>query len=150
LPEVVNNNSKPVLFADDTSIIVSNPNMVNFTNDLTVVFEQLNTWFNSNLLSLNYNKTQHVQFRTINALTTQIDISYKNRYIPSDTNTRFLDITLDSSLTWKDHIEGLKAKLCKACYAIRFLRPFVSHESLRMIYFSYFHAVMSYGIIFWG
>jgi hypothetical protein len=26
----------------------------------------------------------------------------------------------------------------------------VSHESLRMIYFSYFHTVMSYGIIFWG
>jgi hypothetical protein len=88
LPKVVNNNSKPVLFADDTSIIVSNPNMVNFTNDLTLVFE-LNKWVNSNLLSLNYNKTQHVQFRTTNALTAQIDISYKNRYIPSDTNTRF-------------------------------------------------------------
>jgi hypothetical protein len=26
----------------------------------------------------------------------------------------------------------------------------VSHESLRMIYYSYFHTVMSYGIIFWG
>jgi hypothetical protein len=26
----------------------------------------------------------------------------------------------------------------------------VSHESLRMIYYSYFHAVMSYDIIFWG
>jgi hypothetical protein len=26
----------------------------------------------------------------------------------------------------------------------------VSHESLRMIYCSYFHTVMSYGIIFWG
>jgi hypothetical protein len=29
LPEVVNNNSKPVLFADDTSVIVSNPDLVN-------------------------------------------------------------------------------------------------------------------------
>jgi hypothetical protein len=26
----------------------------------------------------------------------------------------------------------------------------VSHETLRMIYYSYFHTVMSYGIIFWG
>jgi hypothetical protein len=41
-------------------------------------------------------------------------------------------------------------KFSSACYAIRSLRPFVSHESLRMIYFSYFHTVMSYGIIFWG
>jgi hypothetical protein len=27
---------------------------------------------------------------------------------------------------------------------------FISHESLWMIYYSYFHTVMSYGIIFWG
>jgi hypothetical protein len=26
----------------------------------------------------------------------------------------------------------------------------MSHESLRMIYYSYFHTVMSYGVIFWG
>jgi hypothetical protein len=35
LPEVVN---KPVLFADDTSVIVSNPDLVNFKNDLTFSF----------------------------------------------------------------------------------------------------------------
>lgn len=91
-----------------------------------------------------------MQFRTINALTIPIDISYKNKHIPNVTNTQFLGITLDNSLSWKDHIDGLKAKLCKACYAIRFLRHFVSQETLRMIYFSYFHAVMSYGIIFGG
>jgi hypothetical protein len=34
LPEVVKNNSKPVLFADDTGVIVSNPDLVNFKNDL--------------------------------------------------------------------------------------------------------------------
>jgi hypothetical protein len=61
LPKVVNNNSKPVLFADDTSIIVSSPSVANFKNDLTLAFEQLNTWFNTNLLSLNYNKMQYVQ-----------------------------------------------------------------------------------------
>jgi hypothetical protein len=50
----------------------------------------------------------------------------------------------------KNHIDELRVKLSKACYAVRTLRPFVSHESLRMIYYSYFHTVMSNGIIFWG
>jgi hypothetical protein len=45
LPEVVNNNYKPVLFADDTSVIVSNPDLVNFKNDFTFSFEQLNACF---------------------------------------------------------------------------------------------------------
>jgi hypothetical protein len=66
----VNNNSQPVLFADDTSIIVSKPNLVNLKNDLIFSFEQLNAWFNINILSLNYNKTKYVQFRTTNSLRT--------------------------------------------------------------------------------
>jgi hypothetical protein len=57
LPEVVNNNSKPDLFDDDTSVIVNNPDLVNFKNDLTFSYEQLNAWFSIHLLSLNYNKT---------------------------------------------------------------------------------------------
>jgi hypothetical protein len=42
LPKVVNNNSKPVLYAADTSIIVSNPNPINLKNNLITSFEQLN------------------------------------------------------------------------------------------------------------
>jgi hypothetical protein len=61
-------NSKPVLFADDTSVIVSNSDLVNFKNGLTFSFEQLNAWLNKNLLSLNYDKTQYVHYRTNNSL----------------------------------------------------------------------------------
>ena len=41
----------------------------------------------------------------------------------------------------------INIKLNKVCYAIRSIKPFLSVDILRMIYFSY---VMSYGIIFWG
>jgi hypothetical protein len=150
LPKVVNGNSKPVLFADDTSIIVSDPNLVNYKNDLISSFRQLNEWFDINFLSLNYNKTQYVHFRTFNSETIHLDISYNNRCISNDINTRFLGITVDSSLSWKYHIDELMVKLSKACYAIRSLRPLVSTETLRMIYYSYFHAVMSFGMIFGG
>jgi hypothetical protein len=101
-------------------------------------------------LSLNYDKTRYVHFRTNNSLIPQADISYKNRYIVNDTITQFLDITIDSSLSWKNHIDELAVNLSKACYTVRSLRPFVSHESLRMIYYSHFHTVMSYSIILWG
>jgi hypothetical protein len=136
LPEVVNNNSKPVLFADDTSVIVSNPDLVNFKNDL---FHLNNLMHGINLLSLNYNKTQYAHFRTDNSLIPQVDISYKNIYIVNDTIPRFLGITIDSSLSWKNHIDELTVKLSKACYAVRSLRPFMSHESLMIYYYYYYY-----------
>jgi hypothetical protein len=34
--------------------------------------------------------------------------------------------------------------------AVRAVKPFLSQESLKMIYFSYFPSIMSCGLIFWG
>jgi len=39
-------------------------------------------------------------------------------------------------------------KLSKACYVIRAVKPFITQEALRMIYFFYFQTIMSRGIIF--
>jgi len=33
---------------------------------------------------------------------------------------------------------------------MRVVRPFLSLESLKLIYYSYFHSIFTYGIIFWG
>jgi len=41
-------------------------------------------------------------------------------------------------------------KLNKASYAIRSLKPLLSFESLKMVYFSTVHSIISYSIIFWG
>jgi hypothetical protein len=38
----------------------------------------------------------------------------------------------------------------KACYAIRSIKPSMSLDVLRNVYFSYAHLIIFYGIIFWG
>jgi hypothetical protein len=42
------------------------------------------------------------------------------------------------------------SKLSSACYAIRAVKSLMTQEFLRIIYFSDFHSVVTYGIIFWG
>jgi hypothetical protein len=42
------------------------------------------------------------------------------------------------------------SKLSSACYVIRAVKPNVTQETIRMLYFSYVHSVMAYGIISWG
>jgi hypothetical protein len=41
-------------------------------------------------------------------------------------------------------------KLSTACYLARRMYPCCKSNTLKMIYFVYFHAVVGYGIIFWG
>jgi len=53
-------------------------------------------------------------------------------------------------MSWNFHIEEIIPKLNKTCFAIRSVRPYLSYEVVRMIYFSYFYSILSYGIIFWG
>jgi hypothetical protein len=76
--------------------------------------------------------------------------SYENRQIAKAQNIKFLGIITDSNLSWKQHIDDIIPKLTKACCAIRSVKPFMSLEVMRLIYFSYFHSVLLYGIIFWG
>ena len=50
-----NNNSSIILFADDTSVINSDPCFMNFERNFNIVFKTLKKWLNSNL-SLNFDK----------------------------------------------------------------------------------------------
>jgi hypothetical protein len=40
--------------------------------------------------------------------------------------------------------------LILASFALRAVKPFLSQDSLKMVYYSYFHSTMTYGLIFWG
>jgi hypothetical protein len=79
-----------------------------------------------------------------------INVSHKSNLIHSVGLTKFLGLSLDSSLSWKPHIDQLTSKLNSAYYIIRSLKSLIPLETLRLIYFSNFHSIISYGIIFWG
>jgi hypothetical protein len=53
-------------------------------------------------------------------------------------------------MTWHGHIKDLIKKLNTACYMIRNVKQIVSMETLKSVYYSYFHSVMTYGIMFCG
>jgi hypothetical protein len=59
----------------------------------------------------------------------------------------FWDFFITNSLPWKDQITRLTPKLCKACYVLRCIRPFMSQDTLKSVYYSYFHSIIRYGII---
>jgi hypothetical protein len=73
-----------------------------------------------------------------------------NNRISNNSYTKFLGLIVDNALSWKLHIEQLINKLSTACYVIRSVKPCINTNAIITIYHSLFHAVMTYGIIFWG
>jgi hypothetical protein len=62
----------------------------------------------------------------------------------------FLGIEIDKSLTWGMHIEALIDKFNRSCFAIRSLKSILPLDTLKMMYFSHVHSIMTCGIMFWG
>jgi hypothetical protein len=106
--------------------------------------------FQTNLLILNFSKTHYVQIMAKPKLAVDIHIGYKVNPINNTCRTNFLGLSLDSTLSWKTHIDHLSPKLNSACYVIRSLKSVISTKNLTTIYFSYVHSIIAYGIIFWG
>ena len=79
-----------------------------------------------------------------------IKVRCDNKLIKNTQNTKFLVLAIDSSLSWKDHIDEIMIKLSRACYAVRFVQHFMSQGTLGTIFFSYFHYILLYRIIWWG
>jgi hypothetical protein len=114
LPKVISDISNPVLYADDTSLIITNSDSQIFEKDINTVILQLNRWFNSNLLLLNLEKTHFLQFLTKNTNATDLHISYENRQISGIHSTKFLELVIDYNLSWPCHIYHIVPKLNKA------------------------------------
>jgi len=114
------------------------------------IFNEINKWFHSNILMLNYDKTYFLQFLTKTDNELNMQVSFGNRKIGTVQSLKFLGLTIDTTLTWKHHIGELTSRQKKACCTIRSIKPFMSLDVLRSTYFSYAHSIISYGIIFWG
>jgi hypothetical protein len=56
--------TRVVLFAVDTSIIITSPNQERLQTALNKTLSDINLWFKATFLSLNFNKTYYLQFQT--------------------------------------------------------------------------------------
>jgi len=114
------------------------------------MFTNINNWFKASLLSLNFEKTSLIQFLTKNSSLIPISVGCDNKIQSNITNIKLLGIMINKTLMWKSHIEMIILKLNVACFVVRAIKPFVSPDTLKMVYQSSFHSVVNYRIIFWG
>jgi len=119
LPKITGNEAKVVLFADDTSIRVTNSNQRGLQTALNKTLSDIILWFQANFLSFNIHKKYYLEFRTKNCTDTTLDINYCNKTIANVTHTKFLGLVTDDTLTWDNHIDQLNSRLNSAAMLSR-------------------------------
>jgi hypothetical protein len=110
----------------------------------------MSKWFAANKLALNIDKTNKIKFITNNSRQYSISIGYNDKCIEESVNTKFLGLQIDNHLNWKNHINQLVPKLSGTCYAVRSMLHITNNDTLKSIYFAYFHSLMKYEIILGG
>ena len=138
LPQVLIQNASPILFTDDTSITVTDSNIIDFQLDMEVTFEQLNKWFKVKSLLLNFGEGggggSFTHFTTKNACGINSKLQYENKFIANLSYIKFLVSCPNSKMDWRVHIDYLIPNLSSAWYAIRTLIiQIMSQETLIMI-----------------
>lgn len=139
-----------VLYADDTSLVVSHKNKSSMLNCLNDSLQRLSSWFNVNGLQLNADKSQFINFSINNRNCLQYDSSYLSHDLNVVSSCKFLGLIIDSCLTWRQHIDQLLPKLSQAFFALLTLSHTVDNKILKQVYFAYVQSLLSYGVIFWG
>ena len=145
-----------ILYADDTSLnsIIKvfgnngNTSLI-INNELILVYE----WLNANKLSLNISKTKYMYVRypqrRSNSLPV-LDIYIEGNKIERVTTFDFLGVTINETLTWKDHIQKLCAKISKVIGIIGKCKKFLHSSVLLKIYNALILSRINYGILCWG
>jgi hypothetical protein len=93
---------------------------------------------------------RYIQFKTKNSPTYDINIVCDDNLITPVPNIKFLGIYLQDSINWNCHIDYIMPKLSSACYIMRSIKPIMSINTLKTVYYSCFNAIITYGLPFWG
>jgi hypothetical protein len=78
-------------------------------------------------------------------------MTYDNKRITTISNIKFLGIYINDTMNWKKYlIEYILPKLSAVCYAMKIIKPYMSPETLKIVYYSNFNSIINYGLLFWG
>jgi hypothetical protein len=99
LDKVINKTSAPIIFADDTNILFAHYNLTDFNKNIHTFIATLNKWFRANQLSLNFNNTNYVHFTTNGNIAVNFKIGFNNNLITNSSYTKFLEVTMDNTLS---------------------------------------------------
>lgn len=139
-------------FADDTALLAVGQNVDISTNKLQQATDKLYKWTKDWKIKLNESKSIHVNF-TNKRLNNPPTLNISGTVVPYANNAKYLGMTLDAKLHWKEHVKKKRTELglkYRQHYWLLGRNSQLPIHSKVMIYNQIIKPIWLYGIQLWG
>lgn len=147
----VTSNTSIATFADDTAIMAVGKNILEATNKLQKSIDAFSKWTKKWRIQLNESKSIHVNFTNQNV--TWIPVNINSKQVPHANTAKYLGMTLDAKLRWKEHVKKKKEELnikFRKMYWLLGRNSELSIKNKLLLYRQILKPVWTYGIQLWG
>ena len=151
--DIINSSSLlyPILFADDTNLLISGTNYDDVITVLNPELNQLSQWFQSNKLSLNVAKTNFMLFGSKRKRILSVKpIMINGKIIERVSETKFLGIVIDEGLNWKNHADYIATKISKNIGVLNRVKHILNRGTLKILYSTMIQPYLLYCVLLWG
>lgn len=143
------------IFADDTKLSISAPDLNTVENELNKQLKNASTWFDNNKLALNPAKSRIITYNSkaipLIYINNTIIQSISSKNINKEEQTfKFLGFHLDETLNFNAHTIKIMNKLKSTNYILNKNKRIMPITQKMMIYNALFKSHCEYGISIWG
>ena len=138
-------------FADDTAILATGKTIEESTSKLQGTINRIHNWTSNWRIKLNESKSIHINFSNKNLQNLPIFIN--QQVIPYSNTAKYLGMTLDTKLKWKEHVKIKRKELdlkLRKMYWLLGRNSELSIGNKTLLYRQILKPVWTYGIQIWG
>ena len=140
-----------VSYADDTAVISIADTWQEVIMQMNNYLEKIAKHMQLNKLSLNAEKSVFITFGSnYNSVPNNVLIKINDKLLNRVESHKYLGVIFDYNVKWDKHINSIINKTKYLTYVFYKLAKIMSTNTLFLIYYAFFHSVITYGIIAWG
>ena len=145
-----NNFFKFTLFADDSNLFcrLKKTSCSDIQNIISSNLVHVDNWLTANKIKINIDKSKFMIFSYQSPMRIDL-IKFGSGTIASTSTIKFLGVTIDQNLNFKEHVTKLKTNICKQVGLLYRLNKFIPLKILKIIYNTIVLPHLNYGIIVW-
>ena len=141
---------KYILFADDTTLILSDKNFSSLTQRTNSELERISQWAVMNRLTINTDKTESMIFSNRPYSLNENEVKLGPSNIHPKQFCKFLGVFIDDKISFTPHVKHISDKLSKSAGILYRIRDCLTPEARLCFYYSFVYPYLSYNIIIWG